>query len=73
MAIAKKRAKRAVDRNRLKRLVRESFRHNHERLARFDIVVMNKDITAATDNKLLVKSLDTLWSKAIKRIGTPGK
>ncbi len=71
MAIAKKRAKRAVDRNRLKRLVRESFRHNQSRLARFDVVVMNRDKTAITENQVLTRSLDVLWEKAIRRIGEP--
>jgi|GEM_PF-3976772 len=38
MAVAKKCAKRAVDRNRLKRLARESFRQHKHSLAGFDIV-----------------------------------
>lgn len=72
MAIAKKRAKRAVDRNRLKRLVRESFRHHQHQLATLDVVVMNRDATAATESKILTKSLETLWTKALRRLGEPG-
>jgi len=36
LAIAKKRAKRAVDRNRIKRIARESFRHNRVLLKGYD-------------------------------------
>ena len=38
--IGKKNVKLAVQRNRLKRLIRESFRHNQETLAGWDIVVI---------------------------------
>ena len=39
-AIAKKQVRRAVDRNRLKRLIRESFRQNQHDLPDVDIVIM---------------------------------
>ncbi|WP_223351813.1 ribonuclease P protein component, partial [Escherichia coli] len=38
LVIGKKNVKLAVQRNRLKRLIRESFRHNQETLAGWDIV-----------------------------------
>lgn len=40
LVIGKKNVKLAVQRNRLKRLIRESFRHNQETLAGWDIVVI---------------------------------
>jgi len=63
LAIAKKRAKRAVDRNRLKRVARESFRHNRQRLNGFDVVVMNKDRAATASTVELRQSLDGLWEE----------
>ncbi|MBX2824644.1 MAG: ribonuclease P protein component [Gammaproteobacteria bacterium] len=65
LAIAKKRAKRAVDRNRLKRVVRESFRLRCKSLGRIDIVVMNRDACVAASNAELRASLDGLWNKLV--------
>lgn len=66
MAIAKKRAKRAVDRNRLKRLVRESFRGHRQQLGNIDVVVMNRDSAAAASPAELHKSLERLWQQIAK-------
>ena len=66
LAIAKKRAKRAVDRNRIKRIARESFRHHREQLMGYDAVVMNKDRAASASAIELRQSLDTLWLELIK-------
>lgn len=66
MAIAKKRARRAVDRNRCKRVIRESFRHNHVRLAGLDIVVMNRDASANSSAKELRVGIEQLWEKLLK-------
>lgn len=63
LAIAKKRAKRAVDRNRIKRVARESFRHVSSGLSHTELVVMNRDETAKTDSKTLREALDRLLSK----------
>ena len=61
LAISKKQCKKASGRNRLKRIIRESFRYHQAGLAGLDIVVMNK--TAATDanNRALVDSLASHW------------
>jgi len=66
LAIAKKRAKRAVDRNRLKRIARESFRQQRDRLQGFDVVVMNKDKAASASSLELRRSLDTIWDELAK-------
>jgi len=61
LAIAKKRARRAVDRNRLKRLARESFRLQLENLGSVDVVVMNRDPAALAESAELRHKLDDLW------------
>jgi len=61
LAIAKKRVRRAVDRNRIKRIVRESFRHSQLTLAGKDIVVLARETTARTDNARLFLSLQQHW------------
>ena len=63
MAIAKKRARRAVDRNRLKRHVRETFRNARSQLGNIDVVVMNRDSAATASPEELRRSLAKLWSQ----------
>jgi len=63
MAITKKIVKRAVDRNRIKRMVRESFRLNQHRLGMVDIVVMARRNVLEKTNQQLFSSLDKHWSR----------
>ena len=63
LAISKKRAKRAVDRNRIKRVIRESFRSNVKTIGGFDIVVMNRDAAVSSSSADLSESLRRLWQK----------
>ncbi len=63
LAIAKKRAKRALDRNRIKRVVRETFRHNMDSLNGKEIVVMNRDATASATSAVLRQTLESLLAK----------
>ena len=63
MAIAKKRAKHAVTRNRIKRVCRESFRLHADILSGFDVVVMNRDAAASASKTELRNALDELWVK----------
>jgi len=65
LAIAKKRAKRAVDRNRIKRVARESFRHHRHALAGHELVVMNRDAAVSAEKVLLRRSIDSLMLKII--------
>ena len=48
LAISKKQCKKASERNRLKRIIRESFRQHQAELEGLDIVVMNKAAAART-------------------------
>ena len=61
MAIARRHARTAVERNRIKRLVRESFRARCEVLPALDIVVMLRAGTAGVDNATLRAGLIRLW------------
>jgi ribonuclease P protein component len=56
LTIAKRVAKRAVDRNRLKRLARESFRHLD--LTAMDIIVMARPAAMQSNRQHLRQSLD---------------
>ncbi|MGI9344348.1 MAG: ribonuclease P protein component [Gammaproteobacteria bacterium] len=61
LAIAKKRVRLAVDRNRIKRLVRESFRHAAAELPAVDIVVMARDQVTGASTQAVVASLSRHW------------
>jgi ribonuclease P protein component len=63
LAVAKKHCKLAVSRNRLKRIVRESFRQNRSLLSGLDIVVLNQPGTHKADNQALFASLAKHWNK----------
>jgi ribonuclease P protein component len=65
LAISKKQIKRAVDRNRLKRLTREAFRQCRHELAGSDLVVLARPLAASTDNARLTDSLASQFSRLV--------
>jgi ribonuclease P protein component len=65
LAIAKKHCRLATGRNRLKRIVRESFRQNRGTIGGLDIVVLNQAAAAGAGNDELGASLARHW----RRIG----
>lgn len=67
LAIAKKRVKLAVQRNRIKRLVRESFRLNNENLPNIDMVVMVKSGIDSLDNEDINQQITSIWRKINRR------
>ena len=69
LAIAKKQLKRAVDRNRIKRLIRETFRQN-EMLSdkAIDVVVMTRHSVRAKTNHELQQSLESLFNQAPSKL-----
>jgi ribonuclease P protein component len=64
MAISKKHCRLASDRNRLKRIIRESFRQHRAELGGLDIVVLNQSDTQQADNKALFDSLAAHWIRS---------
>lgn len=70
LAISKKGARRAVDRNRLKRLVRETFRHRKQELEGLQLVAIARSSAISADNLALRHSLDRLLDRAAKGIRT---
>jgi len=67
LAIAKKNIKRAVDRNKIKRIARESFRLQQQTLIALDIVVLARKEAATAGSKLLRNSLEKLFLQLVNR------
>ena len=63
LAIAKKQVKRAVDRNRIKRVIRESFRKQGTSLQGYDFVVLARRDTSQHNNDKLTASLERHWQR----------
>jgi len=65
LAIAKKNVKKAVKRNLIKRIVRESFRHQKEQLSGYDFVILCRQKAARATKKELSLSINRHWAKLI--------
>jgi len=63
LAISRKVAKSAVARNRLKRVVRESFRRHQQWLSGLDCVVMGRAGVAEQENAVLFAALERHWRR----------
>jgi len=66
-AIARKQIQKAVLRNRLKRIFRESFRKNQHRLPARDMVIMVRRSIMSIDSAQLISNLDKHWTSVIKQ------
>lgn len=67
LAISRKVARSAVARNRIKRLIRESFRHAQAQLTGIDLVVMGRPGLTEASNDDLTTSLEQHWRRLVKR------
>ncbi|RUR31096.1 ribonuclease P protein component [Vreelandella nanhaiensis] len=63
LVVSKKNVKRAVDRNRFKRLVRESARLRQHHLPSMDIVILAKRGVQDIDNETLNRQLHGMWKR----------
>lgn len=72
LAISKKHCRAATARNRIKRVVRESFRLNQAMLAGLDIVVINQPAASTASNRQLFDSLDGHWRRCDNAKPKPG-
>ncbi|HHC72871.1 MAG TPA: ribonuclease P protein component [Thiotrichales bacterium] len=63
LAISRRCSRSAVRRNRLKRLIRETFRTRADELGGVDVVVLGKPAAASRSNPELLDSLQRLWTK----------
>ncbi len=73
LAISKRVSKRAVERNRIKRLVRESFRRVRHRLPAIDLMVMAREQAAGVPGPELLGELEALWQKLPARTADPAE
>lgn len=67
LVIAKKHVRFAVQRNRIKRQLRESFRHQQEPLMGLDIVALARAGLGKLDNAQLRNMLEAQWQRLLKQ------
>jgi ribonuclease P protein component len=63
LAVSKRVSKRAVERNRIKRLLRESFRRVRGQFPALDLMVMAREQAAGVPGPELLAELDALWRR----------
>lgn len=68
LVVGKRHVKLAAQRNRVKRIIRESFRQMQHDLVGMDIIVLIRaGGLSEQDNTLIRESIDTLWQDLIRR------
>ena len=70
LVIAKKNIVKAVQRNRVKRVIRESFRLNQDLLQQLDIVILSRPGLGNLDNKVIDKKISRLWQDLVNKTRT---
>jgi ribonuclease P protein component len=67
LVISKKSIRLAVDRNRVKRLIRENFRRRQESLAGLDIIVLSRKGMDELSNADISHQLDQQWQRIVRK------
>lgn len=67
LTVSRRAAPRAVARNRIKRLIRETFRHHRPRLGAVDAVVIAKPPARDAAKSVLRGALTRLWQRVAER------
>ena len=70
LAIARKQFRRAVDRNRVKRIIRESFRRHQALLAGLDVVVIGRRVLLEKSTAGVLRCLERHWHRVSERCKT---
>lgn len=70
LIVAKKHLRHAVQRNRFKRLARESFRLNQHALPGIDVILMARSGAAQASPEELRAAFDQAWPRLLKRLNT---
>lgn len=63
MAVSTRAAGNSVVRNRLRRLIRESFRMHRQDLPSVDVLVTARPAAAQAENRVVFESLEGLWAR----------
>lgn len=68
LIVPKKALRRAVQRNRVKRIIRESFRHARPELPEMDVIVIARSQCGSLSNRELSRTLVRLWHQISSRL-----
>ena len=67
LVIAKKHIRLAVARNRIKRLIRESFRQQQQSLAGIDVIVLARKGMGELPSATITKQLSQQWQRVLRK------
>jgi ribonuclease P protein component len=65
LIVGKRVAKKAVSRNQIKRVIRESFRFQQDKLSGIDIIVIARQQCDKLSKQKLREGIDQLWAKLL--------